>query len=118
MTVKFQSQATADVVMVQKHAHAVLQLIGKSEDGPGILETHDMPSALAVLKGLPQEPEHPRKPAPQAAGADEDDDKMAEAPEPAFIDEHISLRKRAWPLVNMIERAMQEGKPIVWNVTI
>lgn len=115
--IKFQSQATADMVMLPKHAHAILQLIGKSEEGPGILETKDMPAALAVFKGLPQEPDRSRKTAVQAT-ADEDEADVPEAAPPAFIDEHISLRKRAWPLVTMIERAMQEGKPIVWNVTI
>lgn len=135
MTVKFQSRATPDLVMVQKHAHQVLKLIGKSEEGPGILETKDMAAALAVLKGLPQEPDRAassqqaqaaqRRAEPgqgtdrQGVDDDEDDeDDVPEAPEPAFIDEPVSLRKRAWPLVNMIERAMQEDKPIVWNVTI
>jgi hypothetical protein len=118
MTVKFQSQATGDLVMIQKHAHAVLKLIGKSEDGPGILETGDMPAALNVLKGLPHDPERPKKPERQAQADTEEDSDFHEMREPDFIDEAISLRKRAWPLVTMIERAMHEGKPIVWNVTI
>jgi hypothetical protein len=121
--VKFQSQATADLVMLQKHAHVVLGLIGKSEDGPGILETKDMPAALSVLKGLPQEQIHPVKGKPRrephgAVDVDEEDDEVPEAPPPDFIDESISLRQRVWPLVNMIERAMKEQKPIMWNVTI
>lgn len=124
MTVKFQSRATPDLVMVQKHAHQILKLIGKSEEGPGILETQDMPAALAILKGLPQEQDHPRKHEPHAAAAQagddgppDDEEEVPEAPEPDFIDEPISLRQRAWPLVNMIERSMKEGKPVIWNVT-
>ena len=124
MTVKFQSRATPDLVMVQKHAHQILKLIGKSEEGPGILEIQDMPAALAILKGLPQEQDHPRKQTPHgtaSARADNrqaDEEDVPEAPAPDFMDEPISLRQRAWPLVNMIERAMKEDKPIVWNVTI
>lgn len=123
MTVKFQSQATADLVMLGKHAHEVLKLIGKSEQGSGILETKDMPAALLVLKALPQEAHQSGQQvahaqAGDAAPDDDDQDHMPEAPEPAFIDESISLRKRAWPLVMMIERAMKEDKPIVWNVTL
>ncbi|MFT3858880.1 MAG: DUF1840 domain-containing protein [Aquabacterium sp.] len=121
MTVKFQSRATPDLVMVGKHAHQVLKLIGKSEEGPGILETKDMPAALALLKGLPTEPDRAEQLQQAKAArqqAEEDGEDVAEAPEPDFIDEPVSLRKRAWPLVTMIERALEEGKPIVWNVTI
>ena len=49
MAIKFKSQATGDLVMVQATAQAVLQLLGKSADGPGIIEPADMPSGLAHL---------------------------------------------------------------------
>ena len=127
MTVKFQSQATADLVMLDRHAHAVLQLLGKSEVGPGILEPKDMPAALTVFKNLPQEANHPGQEealtGAVAADAEIDPTLQADAadrpepPEPKFMNEYVSLRKRAWPLVMMIERALKENKPIVWNVT-
>ncbi|HET8870473.1 MAG TPA: DUF1840 domain-containing protein [Aquabacterium sp.] len=103
MAIKFKSQATGDLIMVQTTAQAVLGLIGKSADAPGILEPADMPAALAALKGASDEaaPDQP-----------EDDDH----PTPAFQDEAVSLRKHAYPLVLMIERAMKAGKPIVWGV--
>lgn len=126
--VKFKSQATGDLVMLQAHARAVLQLLGKSPDEPGILETKDMPAALAVLKGLPQDSELADRQAEDDRGRqsvhdagehqDHDQDYTPEALEPAFINEPVSLRKRAWPLIMMIERAMAEGKPVMWNVTI
>ena len=47
---KFKSQATGDLVMVQATAQAVLQLLGKSADGPGIIEPADMPQALRILR--------------------------------------------------------------------
>lgn len=103
MAIKFKSQATGDLVMVQATAKAVLGLIGKSAEAPGVLEPVDMPAALEALKNAPDEgpkdqPEDPDRPAP------------------GFQDEVVSLRKHAYPLVLMIERAMKAGKPIVWGV--
>lgn len=103
MAIKFKSQATGDLVMVQATAQAVLALIGKSPDVAGILEPADMARALVALKGASNE-------VPEDIADDE------EHPEPVFSDEAVSLRKHAYPLVLMIERAMAAGKPIVWGV--
>ncbi len=111
MPVKFKSQATGDLVMVQAHAAAVLRVLGKSAEGQGILIPEDMPAALLVLKALPDKVEPPPVD-PHADGADEPQARS----EPAFQDETVSLRKRAWPLVKMIEEAQAAGKPIVWGV--
>ncbi|MDE2594481.1 MAG: DUF1840 domain-containing protein [Burkholderiales bacterium] len=107
MAIKFKSQATGDLVMVQATAQAVLALLGKSPDEPGILEPSDMAKALAALRGASDEVQ---KPAP------DDQDTHEDPPEPAFAEEPVSLRKHAYPLVLMIERAQAAGKPIVWGV--
>jgi len=113
--IKFKSQATGDLVMVQAHATAVLRLLGKSAQGQGILVPEDMPAALATLKALPDQDDR------KAAQADAlnkpgEPDEGQPSIEPTFQDEAVSLRHRAWPLVQMIERALAEGKPIVWGV--
>ena len=41
MPVTFQSQATGQLVMLQAHAEALLQLLGKTAKAPGILEVAD-----------------------------------------------------------------------------
>jgi hypothetical protein len=110
--IKFKSQATGDLVMVQAHAEAVLRVLGKSAQGQGILVPEDMPAALNTLKSLPDQDD--RKAAPADASDDPDDGQPTI--EPTFQDEAVSLRHRAWPLVQMIERALAEGKPIVWGV--
>jgi hypothetical protein len=107
MTFKFKSQATGDLVMVQAHAEAVLRHIGKTAAGQGILVPEDMPAALAVLRALPDQTETTAKP-----DGDEPEDQAL----PAFQDDAVSLRKRAWPLARMVEEAMAAGKPIVWGV--
>ena len=103
MAIKFKSQATGDLVMVQATAEAVLALLGKSPNQPGIIEPADMAHALVTLKGASDD---------VPKGRSESDD---ERDEPGFADEAVSLRKHAYPLVLMIERALAAGKPIVWG---
>jgi cyclopropane-fatty-acyl-phospholipid synthase len=102
MAIKFKSQATGDLVMVQATAEAVLALLGKSPNQPGIIEPADMAQALVTLKGASDEVPKPN--------VDDDDER-----ELGFSDEVVSLRKHAYPLVLMIERALAAGKPIVWG---
>lgn len=120
MSVKFKSQATGDLVMVQAHARALLRVLGKSADEPGILEVADMPSALQTLRQLPQEAVEP---ADQVGDERDEQDDERDVAEPGaerrsvpFMDESVSLGQRAWPLIRMIERAQAESKPIVWGV--
>jgi hypothetical protein len=98
--------------MLQAHARALLGLIGKSDE-QGIIEPADMPAVLATLRGVPDALPEPSSSqaadTPPAGRADPDD-------VPAFADEPVSLRKRAWPLIQMIERAQAAGKPVVWGV--
>lgn len=109
--IKFKSQATGDLVMLQAHAQAVLQVLGKSAEGQGILVPEDMPGALALLKALPDQAES------DAPGDDTGQDGASQArANPSFQDEAVSLRKRVVPLIAMIERAHAAGQPIVWGV--
>jgi hypothetical protein len=108
MPLIFKSQATGDLLMLTAHAHALLKLIGKLPDAKGILEPADMPAALSVLTSLPDQTERA-----QPADADPEAQDNVEL---AFPDEPISLAKRAWPLIKMIEQALAANKPIVWGV--
>lgn len=110
MSITFKSQATGDLFMLQVHAEAMLKLLGKTPGPQGILEVKDMPAALATLRALTDEVPKP------AAAENEESGEHVSLPEPAFADEPVSLRKRAWPLIQMIERAQAEDKPIVWGV--
>lgn len=105
MAVKFQSQVTGDLLMLQAHAQPLLKLLGKDEAGAGILRTEDMDAALVALRALSAAP-----PPSPVVGPD------GEEVEVGFQDEPISLYKRAVPLIKMIETAQAAGKPIVWGV--
>lgn len=109
MTITFKSQATGDLVMLNASAQALLKVLGKSAQGQGILVPADMPAALQALRSLPE----PVKAEPQPVAEGEEPQPQIE---PSFLDEAVSLRQRAWPLIQMIERALAADKPIVWGV--
>lgn len=123
MPITFKSQATGDLVMLDKHAEALLQLLGKTAKAAGVLEPADMAHALTVLRAI----EDPRdaqaaaraeRAAEASAGDEQEDEKEDEAPglTLSFQDEPVSLRQRAAPFIRLIEQAQAEGKPIVWGV--
>jgi hypothetical protein len=111
MPITFKSKATGDLIMLTAHAGALLGRIGKSVTGAGILTVPEMPAALKVLKSLSDGSQE------AAAGALAANDDPVEPVEPVDpIDEPVSLRKRAVPLVRMIEEAHANGEPIVWGL--
>jgi hypothetical protein len=110
---KFQSPVTGDLIMLQVHAKDLLSRLGKDADAPGIFRVEDMPGFITVLKNLPDDsPEHGQG---ELEGEVEDEnDEMAR--EQRTTQDRVSLRKRAWPLVQMMERCLAAGKDIVWGV--
>ncbi len=111
MSLTLRCAATGDLLLIQALAHELLGLLGKQADQPGILEPADMPHALSVLRGLPVDSPQSRADTQAPDEAEEDGDLAV-----PFAEETVPLRKRAWPLIQMIERALAEGKPIVWGV--
>ena len=110
--ITFKSQATGDLVMLDKHAEALLQRLGKTAKAAGTLTAAEMPQALTVLRAI----EDLRDAQAAAAEADAGDGDDGIAPVLSFQDEPVSLRQRAAPFIRLIEQAQAEGKPIVWGV--
>lgn len=115
MPVIFKSQATGDLLMLDKHAEALLRILGKTASAPGTLTVAEMPQALVALRAIPDPREAP-PPAPEVAADTAGTEGVPEAPEFSFQDEPVSLHQRSVPLVRLIEQALAEGKPIVWGV--
>jgi hypothetical protein len=113
MLYRFQSQATGDVVMLPAHAEALLHIIGKDAAPQGVLTVEDMPAALAALQRAIAEEEARRA---HAAGAAASADEEADDIDPQAEEERPGMRQRAWPLMQMIERAAAEGQAVVWGV--
>ncbi len=107
MIYKFKSKAAGDVIMMGPAGDAVLRLIGKAPAAQGIIEVAAMAGAIAALE--------------QAVGADEaaraqaGQEAQAEGRKVAPRD-GVTLRQRAWPLVEMMKRSSAENADIVWGV--
>ena len=107
MLYKFKSKAGADVIMMGPNGDEVLRVIGKSPGPQGIIEPAAMPAAIAAIE--------------QAIAADEERRRQQEADAEAEggklpPQEKVSLRQRAWPLVDLMKRAHPAGHEIVWGV--
>jgi hypothetical protein len=107
---KFKSKAAGDVIMLGPNGDQVLRLIGKEPAAQGIIEPAQMAAAIAALE--------------QAIAADEAARKAARQPpvdappnpQADVQQDRISLRQRAWPLVEMMKRALNADQEIVWGV--
>lgn len=109
MLITFKSRAAADVPMYAEHAKMLLALAGKSlepESSPqGIITAADVPGALGKLKAASDAARRTDK----ANGAADRD------PEPG-VPVPVGLAQRAFPLIEMLERAAAEKRDVVWGV--
>ena len=104
MIYKFKSKAAADLLMTQPVGDRVLSLIGKGPSPQGIIDVDQIPGAIAALEAAVA--------AESPAPANRDDDEGGGEPGKA---DHVSLRRRVWPMVEMMKVALAEKQPIVWG---
>jgi len=102
MLFTFKSATNADLIMHGKSAKEILALLDKRpEDVRGIITVEQLTGAIATLqKAIVAEPETAAS--PRQNEADE---------EPP-----VSLAQRATPFIEMLERAVKAGEPVVWGV--
>jgi len=94
MLVKFDSKV-GGLTMFGDVAVTLLKATGNSGTVPGALLAEDIPPALQRLKAAVAAA--PRK----EGGTDEEPD--------------VSLARRAYPLVDLLERAAKEGADVLWD---
>lgn len=98
MIYKFRSKATGDLIMLGPDGDHIMGILGREPAAQGIIEVPDMPAAVAALRAAV---------AAEGAGAAEGaDDERPRA---------VGLRQRAWPLIEMIERARAAEEPVIWG---
>ena len=107
MIYKFKSKASGDVIMLAASGDAVLRTIGKEPAAQGIVEPADMPAAMQAIESAVA--------ADEAARARAEQEARTSGATPAARD-GVSLRQRAWPLVEMMKRSHAAGEPVVWGV--
>ena len=104
MIYKFKSKAAGDVIMLKPAGDHVLRIVGKEPGPRGIVTVAELPAAIAALEAAIRHEAQP----PQEARDEEDRDTHAA--------ERVSLRQRAWPLVEMMKEALAGKADIVWGV--
>jgi hypothetical protein len=110
MLYKFKSKVTADIIMLEPQGRQILTVWGRSPGSladPGVLLPADIPAALEALHAAVAHDEAQRI---QAAQAAEETGAVPTAPQ------GVSLRQRAAPLVDMLQRSLKANKEIVWGV--
>ena len=104
---KFKSKVTGDLIMLAATGDQLLRVIGKEPAAAGIVEVADMPAAMAALEQAVAAHEAARKQAEQEAEAE------GRTLAPAT---GVSLRQRAWPMIEMFRRCQAAGEVVVWGV--
>jgi len=93
--VNFHCRVAADFSMFEEVALSLLKKMGHSGTVPSAILPEDIPQALARLRGeLSHEPA-------------QDGDEEGEL--------RVSLLRRAYPLIKMLEAALAEGCEVMWD---
>ena len=107
MLYTFKSKATANLIMLQANGTRLLQIIGKEPTAQGIVLPDQIPAALLALEAAVAQEDAARREAEQMArDAGESIDEPAE----------VTLRQRARPFIEMLQRCQAAGESIVWGV--
>jgi hypothetical protein len=100
MLIRFESEV-GSVTMFGEVAQQLLKMMGHSGTVPGAVLAKDIPQGLDRLKAAVQ--------AEPAAPADQ-------PPEPDEKGEpRVSLRQRAYPLIDLLTRAAERGVDVMWT---
>ena len=106
MLYKFRSKAAGDVIMMAVSGDQVLRILGREPAAQGILEVCDMPAAMSALEAAVAQDDQARREAEAEAAAEGRTLPPREA---------VTLRQRAWPLLEMIRRSHGADADIVWG---
>ncbi|MEX8493572.1 DUF1840 domain-containing protein [Sphaerotilus sp.] len=107
MLYKFKSKAAGDLIMTAPVGDRMMALVGRAPAAQGIFLVAQMPAAIAALEQGIADEEHARREAEAEAAAE-----GRTLPPP----KDVSLRQRAWPLIEMLKRAHEADKDVVWGV--
>jgi hypothetical protein len=106
MLFTFKSATNADLIMHEKSGKEILALLGKSpEDARGIITVEQLTAAIATLQtAMAVDKARPQETTASSSKNETDD-------EPP-----VSLAQRATPFIDMLERAVKAGEPVIWGV--
>lgn len=105
MIYKFKCKATGDTILLGPQGDLLQRLLGREPAPQGIIEPVAMAAAIEALQRAVADDD-----AARAGTDDEEAEGRAGARDP------VSLRRRMWPMVEMLKRAQAAGEAIVWGV--
>ncbi len=112
MLYKFKSKAAGDVIMLGPDGDRLLRCLGREPAVRGVLCVEDLPAALQALEAaVLAEEQLPAAPDAISAGAAGPDADVARS-----TPTRVSLRQRAWPLMDLIRHALAERQDVVWGI--
>lgn len=106
MIVTFRSKAAGEVIMLGEHARPLLELAGKSAEiaggGRGVFTAAQLPDAIARIEAALK-----AESAPYTNDRDPDEEEKAR--------NAVSLKQRAFPLLDMMRHAAARGVDVTWE---
>jgi cyclopropane-fatty-acyl-phospholipid synthase len=115
MLYKFKSKATADLIMLEPNGKQILRIIGKEPSHKGILEVAEMQQAIEALRQAVQQEEDTQAHANAQNTKDAEDKKDIKIATAGGQERPVSLRQRANPFIEMLQRAHKAEKDVVWG---
>ncbi len=111
MLYEFKSRSTGSVVMTGVVAERLLAIVGKDAGPKGVFTVEQMgPAIVALQAAIAREQAASPDPQPDPRHADESSDKDDAA------HHGVSLRQRAWPLIEMLQVAQKAEQVVTWGV--
>ena len=115
MLYKFKSKATADLIMLEPNGKQILRIIGKEPATRGILEVLEIPRAIEALRQAVQQEEDTRAQMDAQNVSGSVDTKDTKGVATSGQERPVSLRQRAAPFIDMLQRAHKANKDVVWG---
>lgn len=112
MLIKFHSKAAADVLMYERHAEPLLQLLGK-DLSRGIITAEQTADAIAAIEA---EIARSDAVAQTETASPEADPRQEEEEDDPKTRENVRLSVRAYPLLEMLRAAHRQQADVVWGV--
>ena len=111
MIYEFKSMATGTVVMTQRVAEIILELIGKTPGPQGIITVEQLGPAIAALEAAVARELAQEQAQGSAARTAEEDKAAARGEEPL-----VMLRQRAMPFIDMLRASLAAKAVVTWGV--
>lgn len=118
MLITFKSKNSGEVFMLAKHAKSVLKEAGRDYDevpAEGVFTAEQLPDAVAKLRQAIEEDENKDMHSYAAHDAEEEKREEEEREKKHPMLEGVSFSQRAYPLLDMFERALKHGDDVIWQ---